>query len=263
MPSRQPRWPSIGLDSFSMAARWATWSTETPAALATSSISAAGVGQELVQRRIEQADRHRQALHDAEQLDEIVALHRQDLGERRAAALDGLGHDHLAHGDDALAVEEHMLGAAEPDALGAEAARRAGIERASRHWCAPSCARNSSAQPISSAKSPESSGWMVGTSPSITSPVAPSMVMRSPSLHHDVAHRHDAAAARRCADRRRRRRKAGPCRARPPRRGWSCRRASSGCRRRHACRGCPRGWSRCGPGSPSRPWRRGPRPRRR
>ncbi len=90
---------------------------------------AAGIGQELVQRRIEQADGHRQALHDAEQLDEIVALHGQDLGQRRAAPLDGLGHDHLAHGDDAAAVEEHMLGAAEPDALGAEAARHAGIVR--------------------------------------------------------------------------------------------------------------------------------------
>ena len=46
---------------------------------------------------------------------------------------------------------------------------------------------------------------------------------------------------------------AGPCRARPRRRGWSCRRAWSGCLARHACRGCPRGWSRCAPGSPPRP----------
>ena len=36
-----------------------------------------GVRQELVQRRIEQPDRYRQALHDLEQLDEIRALHRQ------------------------------------------------------------------------------------------------------------------------------------------------------------------------------------------
>ena len=33
------------------------------------------VRQEFVQRRIEQADRHRQTLHDAEQLDEVPALH--------------------------------------------------------------------------------------------------------------------------------------------------------------------------------------------
>ena len=36
-----------------------------------------GVRQEFVQRRIEQPDRDRQALHDLEQLDEIGALHRQ------------------------------------------------------------------------------------------------------------------------------------------------------------------------------------------
>ena len=43
--------------------------------------------QELVQRRVEQADRDRQAAHDGEELDEILALHRQEFCERRAAAL--------------------------------------------------------------------------------------------------------------------------------------------------------------------------------
>jgi len=38
-----------------------------------------------------------------------------------------------------------------------------------------------SAQPIRVAKSPDSSGWMVGTSPRKTSPVAPSMVILSPA----------------------------------------------------------------------------------
>ncbi|MNW22677.1 hypothetical protein D3C71_2243120 [compost metagenome] len=42
--------------------------------------------------------------------------------------------------------------------------------------------RSESAQPISVAKSPDSSGWIVGTWPSITSPVEPSMVTMSPSL---------------------------------------------------------------------------------
>ena len=46
-----------------------------------------GVRQELVQRRIEQTDGDRQALHDLEQLDEIGALHRQQLRQRRAARL--------------------------------------------------------------------------------------------------------------------------------------------------------------------------------
>ena len=39
------------------------------------------------------------------------------------------GEDHLAHGGDALVVEEHVLGAAEADALGAEVARGARVER--------------------------------------------------------------------------------------------------------------------------------------
>ena len=82
-----------------------------------------------MQRRIEQPDGHRQALHDLEQFDEIRALHRQQLGERRAAAVVGVGEDHLAHGEDAVVVEEHVLGAAQADALGAEGARRARVGR--------------------------------------------------------------------------------------------------------------------------------------
>ena len=85
--------------------------------------------QEFVQRRIEQADGDRQAGHDLEQLDEVLALHRLDLGQRRAAALLVVGQDHLAHGHDAVALEEHVLGAAEADALGAELARLGRIGR--------------------------------------------------------------------------------------------------------------------------------------
>ena len=88
-----------------------------------------GVRQELVQRRIEQPDRHRQALHDLEQLGEVAALHRQQLGERGAAALLVVGQDHLAHRADAVGLEEHVLGAAEPDALGAELQRDARVVR--------------------------------------------------------------------------------------------------------------------------------------
>ena len=88
-----------------------------------------GLGQELVQRRIEQADGDRQAGHDLEQPDEVLALHRQDLGQRRAPALLVVGQDHLAHRDDAVALEEHVLGAAEADALGAELARLGCVRR--------------------------------------------------------------------------------------------------------------------------------------
>ena len=83
-----------------------------------------GLGQEFMQRRVEQADRHRQAGHDLEQLEEIRALHRQELVERCAPILLGVGQDHLA-----VAVEEHVLRAAKADAFCAEGARHARIER--------------------------------------------------------------------------------------------------------------------------------------
>ena len=82
-----------------------------------------------MQRRIEQPDRHRQALHDLEQLDEIGALHRQQFRQRGAARLFVLGQDHLAHGADAGFLEEHVLGAAQPDALGPELDRGARVVR--------------------------------------------------------------------------------------------------------------------------------------
>ncbi len=85
--------------------------------------------QEFVQRRIEQADRDRHALHDLEQLDEIRPLHRQQLRERGAACALILGEDHLAHGADAGFLEEHVLGAAKADAFRAEFDRGARIVR--------------------------------------------------------------------------------------------------------------------------------------
>ena len=57
-----------GLNSCSSAARARSFSALTPIALATSSISASVLRQELVQRRIEQADRDRQPVHDLEQI---------------------------------------------------------------------------------------------------------------------------------------------------------------------------------------------------
>ena len=58
------------------------------------------------------------------------ALRRQQLGERLARRPSAsVRQDHLAHGDDALVVEEHVLGAAKPDPLRAEAERGLGIAR--------------------------------------------------------------------------------------------------------------------------------------
>ena len=80
-----------------------------------------------MQWRIEQTDGHRQAAHDLEQLDEIGPLHRQQFGQRRAARFFVLRQDHLAHRADAVLLKEHVLGAAKPDALGAELDRGAGV----------------------------------------------------------------------------------------------------------------------------------------
>ena len=71
---------------------------------------------ELVQRRIEEPDRRRMSLQRAEDACEILPLIRQQLGESRLPLLERLGENHLAHRVDAVALEEHVLGPAEPDA---------------------------------------------------------------------------------------------------------------------------------------------------
>ena len=78
---------------------------------------------ELVQRRIKQAHRHRQPAHHPEDFLKVRTLHGQELGQRRLTARLVLREYHLAYGDDAFCVEEHVLGAAKPDALRAEIAR--------------------------------------------------------------------------------------------------------------------------------------------
>ena len=110
-------------------------SNVTPAAWATLRNLGIRARQEFVQRRVEQADRHRQTRHEAEQRGEIGPLRRQQLGERGAAAIRVRRHDHFAHGDDTLVVEEHVLGAAQADPLRPEAERRLGIAQVSRRWC--------------------------------------------------------------------------------------------------------------------------------
>ena len=76
-----------------------------------------------MQRRVEQPDRHRQADHRLEQALEVLLLERQQLGERLAALLLAVGHDHRPHLGLAVLGHEHVLGPAQPDALRAELAR--------------------------------------------------------------------------------------------------------------------------------------------
>ena len=82
---------------------------------------------ELVQRGIEEADGHSIAVHGLEDAFKVAALHGEELGEGCATAFNVGSEDHLAHGLDAVAFKEHVLGAAEADALGAEFAGLAGV----------------------------------------------------------------------------------------------------------------------------------------
>ena len=79
--------------------------------------------QKLVQRRIEQPDRHGQACHCLEDRLEVALLHRQQLVERGTPPLLVGGEDHLAYDRQPLLRHEHVLGPAEADALRAELAR--------------------------------------------------------------------------------------------------------------------------------------------
>ena len=86
MPSRQPRWPSIGLNSCSSSTRARDrLDASCPMSLGQLAPARLVVRQELVQRRIEQADRDRPALHRPEDAVEVLALERQQLGQRRLA----------------------------------------------------------------------------------------------------------------------------------------------------------------------------------
>ena len=86
-----------------------------------------GGGQELVQGRVEQAHRDRQPVHGGEDGDEVLALDEAQLLERLGLLGRRVGQDHAAHDGQAVLAEEHVLGAAQPDALGTELARVGGV----------------------------------------------------------------------------------------------------------------------------------------
>ena len=107
------------------------------------------VGQELVQRRVDQPDDDRQAVHRPEDALEVALLERLELGHRGVEAADRLGvvvaqrlagrlpglgpgglardEDRVTHDLQSLALAEHVLGAAQPDALRPVAAGLGGL----------------------------------------------------------------------------------------------------------------------------------------
>jgi hypothetical protein len=94
-----------------------------PRSLATSRLDLLLVGQELVQRRVEQADGHRQAGHRLEDALEVACWNGRIL-ERFLAGFLVVASARIISRmrSDPVALEEHVLGAAEADALGAELA---------------------------------------------------------------------------------------------------------------------------------------------
>ena len=114
--------------------------------------------------------------------------------KRGAARLLVLGEDHLAHGADAGLLEEHVLGAAQPDAFGAELDRGARILRrigidAHAESCAPDRPSPSACRIRRTV-----SGSIIGMRPASTWPSEPSMVMTSPVLKVRDPEAHGAAA---------------------------------------------------------------------
>lgn len=74
----------------------------------------------LMQRRIQEADGYALAFHSLIQLLKVALLHRLQLCQRSLSLLNRIRADHLADRGNSVGIEEHMLGTAEADALGAE-----------------------------------------------------------------------------------------------------------------------------------------------
>ena len=75
-----------------------------------------------MQRRVDQADDDRAGRSSPEQAVEVTALEGQQLVQGAGALFADLGQDHALHDRQAIFLEEHVLGAAEANALGAEVA---------------------------------------------------------------------------------------------------------------------------------------------
>jgi hypothetical protein len=113
---------------------------------------------------------------------EVLALHGQDLGQGFTRPKDIVGQDHLAHRVDAVALEEHVLGAAQADALGPEGPGHSGVVRGVGVGAHPRV-RNSSTHFMNVPKSPLSLGSTVGTWPRIDlARWLPSKLIQSPFL---------------------------------------------------------------------------------
>ena len=94
-------------------------------------------GNELVERRIKETDGNRIAFHGLVDALEVFLLHRLELCQSRDTLFLGVGADHLTESSDTVAVEEHMLGTGQADALCAQLTSLARHRAGCRHWCGP------------------------------------------------------------------------------------------------------------------------------
>ena len=94
-------------------------------------------GHELMQGGIQEADGDGAALHSLVDALEVALLHGLQDSQSALTLLHGVRADHAADGADALALEEHVLGAAQADALSAELAGLSGVVGGCRRWCGP------------------------------------------------------------------------------------------------------------------------------
>ena len=84
-------------------------------------------GDELVERGVQETDGHGAALQGLVHGLEVALLHGLQLGQSLLALFHGVGADHLPDGGDAVLLKEHVLGAAQADALRAELHRLSGV----------------------------------------------------------------------------------------------------------------------------------------
>ena len=152
------------------------------ASRATSAISSSVVGQELVQRRVEQADRDRQAVHRAEDALEVVALHRQDLRQRARAGRPRRrrGSSRAPRGCGPARRTCARCGRGRcPRRRSARATR--GVVRRVGVGAHLQAAHLVDPAPSASRSRRRAGRSTTGTAPSMTSPVLPSMLITSPS----------------------------------------------------------------------------------
>src|SRR5437016_6013261 len=83
--------------------------------------------QEFVQRRIEEANRRREAPQFLEDADEVCLLVREQFGQRRLPIFGLVRQNHLSHGVNAITLKEHVLGAGQTNPGGAESHRIGGL----------------------------------------------------------------------------------------------------------------------------------------